>query len=259
MAGTRGRTGWRVASSVIAGLMIAFGTANAVSALAHETWQERRVIQEPVTILDVVNSTGGIVMVVGDDAVDRVTIDMTVSRGLQAPAHTERIEGNRAVVRGRCLWVVSVYCQIDYRIRVPAGVSVVAHADGRSVEVSNVTGFLDLVSDGGNVEVLGGRSDSVRLDSDGGSVMVSGLSATSVDASASGGRVLLDLASAPLSVTASSDGGDVEIVLPDTTDTYRVDISSDGGSTRADVRTYVESDRLITAHSSGGDVTVRYR
>jgi hypothetical protein len=127
------------------------------------------------------------------------------------------------------------------------------------VEVSNVHGFLDLESDGGSVEVRGGESDSVRLDSGGGSIEVTGLSAASIEANADGGGVLLDLAGAPISVIASSNGGDVEIVLPDTTDAYRVDVTSNGGSTSADVRTDPASDRTITASSNGGDVVVRYR
>jgi hypothetical protein len=259
MAETHGRTAWRAVGSVVAVVMLAFGTANAVSALAHDTRRETRVIDEPVSIVDVANSTGGAIAVVGDAAVDAVTIDLSISRGLETPTHTERVEGNRVFVRGECLWVVALYCQVDYLIRVPTGVSVIAHADGRSVEVSNVHGFLDLSSDAGNVEVLGGEALSVRLDSDGGNIEVNGLSAEAIEAHSDGGHVLLDLAAAPLSVTASSDGGDVEIVLPDTPDTYAVDVSSDGGSTQADIRTDIESDRSITAHANGGDVIVRYR
>lgn len=259
MERTPGRTAWRVAGGVIAALTVAFGTANAVGALAHETWRERHVIRESVTIVDVANSTGGALSIVGDETIDAVTMDLSMSRGLTAPTHTEVVEGNRLVVRNDCGWMVQVFCQIDYLIRVPAGVSVMARVDGRDLTVTNVRGFLELSSDGGNVEVRGGESDSVRLSSDGGRVEVTGLSATSVRASSDGGDVLLDLAAPPRSVDASSDGGDVEVVLPDTPDVYRVDVSSDGGSTQADVRTFVESDRVISAHSDGGDVVVRYR
>jgi hypothetical protein len=259
MSETGGRTAWRIVGTVVAASMLAFGTANAVSALAHDTWRERRVIREAVSIVDVANSTGGSITVAGDDSTDAVVIDMTVSRGVQAPTHTERIEGNRVMVRAGCRWLVALFCQIDYVIRVPAGISVVAHADGRSVRVSNVHGFLDLESDGGSVEVRGGESRSVRLDSDGGDVVATGLSAESIDAHSDGGSVLLDLVAAPTTVTASSDGGDVEVVLPETPDAYRVDVSSDGGGTSADVRTDPTSDRAITASSSGGDVVVRYR
>jgi hypothetical protein len=242
----------------VAVVMLALGTANAVSALARDTSRLQRVF-DAVQIVDVANSTGGAITIVGDETVDAVTIDMTVSRGLETPSHSERVEGNRLVMRSECLWLVQLFCQVDYLIHVPPGISVIARADGRSVEVSNVHGFLDLESDGGSVEVRGGESDSVRLDSDGGSIEVTGLSAASIEANADGGGVLLDLAGAPISVIASSDGSDVEIVLPDTTDAYRVDVTSNGGSTSADVRTDPASDRTITASSNGGDVIVRYR
>jgi hypothetical protein len=258
MSRGRGWNAWRVVGSVVAALGLGFGTANTVSALAHDAWRQQRVIDDPVTIVDVANSTGGAVTIVGDEHADAITIDMIVIRGLETPTHSERLEGNRLVVRSSCLWVVGLFCQIDYRIRVPHGVSVIAHADGRTIEVSNVDGFLDLSSSGGSVLVRGGESQSVRLDSDGGSVEATGLSAVSVEASSRGGHVLLDLATAPMSVVGSSDGGDVEIVLPDTPDVYRVDVSSNGGSTRADVRIDPASEHSITARSNGGDMIVRY-
>lgn len=251
--------GWRIAGSVIAALMIAYGTASAVGALAHDTWSDRRVIDTRVSVVDVANSTGGAITVVGDDDADSVTIDMTVSRGLQTPRHTEEVEGNRLVVRNGCGWFANVFCQIDYLIHVPPGVSLIARADGGSVEVSNLKGFLDLSSDGGSLVVRGGEGESVRLDTDGGNVEVTGLAAGSIEARSDGGTVRLDLAGPPRAVVASSDGGDVEIVLPETPDAYRLDLSSDGGTTSGEVRTDPSSDRSITGSSDGGDVTVRYR
>ncbi len=253
-----GRTAWRIAGSVLAVLMLAFGTANAVGALAHDTTRVHRVVTDAVKLVDVDTPTGGSIRVVGRDAAGPVTIDMTVSRGLETPSHSETVEGDRLVVRSRCLWVVSAFCQVDYVIRIPTGVSVIARSDGGDVSVSNVHGTLDLGSDGGKVSVLGGESQRVRLESDGGDVTATELSASSIEASSDGGSVLLALETSPTSVDASSDGGDVEIVLPDTLDTYRVDVSSDGGGTESAVRTDPTSDRVITASSDGGDVTVRY-
>jgi hypothetical protein len=259
MIGTRARIAWRIAGSLIAALMLVFGTANVVSALAHDTWREQRVIEAPVRVVDVSTSTGGSITIVADETADAITIGMTVSRGLETPSHSEVVDADRLVVRSECLWVTTLFCQVDYLIRLPDGVAVVARTDGGSIEASNVRGDLDLGSDGGDVEVRGGQAQSVRLGSDGGDVAVTGLSATSIDARSDGGDVVLDLAAPPATVTASSDGGDVEVVLPDTPDAYRVDVSSDGGSTSADVRTDPTSDRIITASSDGGDVVVRYR
>jgi hypothetical protein len=62
------------------------------------------------------------------------------------------------------------------------------------------------------------------------------------------------LDTAPTNVQASSDGGDVEIALPDTPDAYRVQLSSDGGETSGPIRTDPTSSRVITASSNGGNV-----
>jgi hypothetical protein len=61
-------------------------------------------------------------------------------------------------------------------------------------------------------------------------------------------------------VTAASDNGSVEVILPDTPEDYRiVDVSSDNGTAATpDIRIDPESQRTITATSDNGDVTVRY-
>ena len=48
------------------------------------------------------------------------------------------------------------------------------------------------------------------------------------------------------------------VVLPDTPDAYAVDIDTDNGNVRNDVRTDPTSSRTITVSSDNGSVTVRY-
>jgi hypothetical protein len=260
-AARRGRTAWRVGGSLFAVLMLAFGTANAVGAMAHETHHLHRVISSAVRVLDVDAGTGGSVTVLGGDSGRDgvVTIDMTLSRGLESPSHTETVQGDRLAVRSGCLPIVTAFCQVDYVIRVPEGVSVIAHSDGGDVTVSNVRGDLDLTSSGGSVEVRDVEAQRVRFGSDGGDIDAQGVSTDSIDASANGGSVLLSLSSPPAMVNVTSDGGDIDIELPDTPDAYRVNVSSDGGETSAPIRTDPTSDRVITASADGGDVIVRYR
>ena len=238
--------------------MLALGTANAVGALAHETTHVRRIVTTPVGIVDVGGTTAGSISVVGLDTAGAITVDMTVSRGLETPSHSETVQGDRLVLRSSCLWVVTAFCQVDYVIHVPTGVSVVARTGGGDIGVWNVRGDLDLEADGGDIRVLGGVSQRVHLGADGGDITTTRLSAASIEASSDGGDVLLALGTPPTFVDASSDGGDVEIVLPDTPDAYRVDVSSDGGATEAAIRTDPASERSITASSDGGDVIVRY-
>jgi hypothetical protein len=243
--GDGGRIGWRVAGTVVAVLMLGIGTANAVGALAHDTWRVHRVIATPVTVVDVATSGGSITAVgtAGSAETEGVVVDMTVSRGLETPSHSEDVVGDRAVLRSHCVpFVGYTFCQVDYVIHVPDGVAVVAHSDGGDVAVSDVHGDVDISSSGGDLSARDVEAQRAVFGTDGGDVTTNGLSATTIEARSSGGDVGLVLGSSPTTVRASSDGGDVEIVLPDTRDAYRVNISSDGGSTEAAVRTDPASD-----------------
>jgi hypothetical protein len=153
---------------------------------------------------------------------------------------------------------VSTFCQVDYVIHVPDGVSVIARSDGADVTVSNVTGNLDLSSSGGGIRVRNSDAGHVLLDSNGSGIAAVDLSAESIRGSASGGSVFLSLSTPPKTVDVDSDGGSVEIVLPDTSDAYHVNVSADGGSTSTEIRTDPTSPRVIIATSSGGNVILRY-
>ncbi|MEW6060034.1 MAG: DUF4097 family beta strand repeat-containing protein [Actinomycetota bacterium] len=246
--------------SLFAVLMLAWGTATAVGALAHETTHLRRVISSPVQTIEVDGGTRGSITVLGASGDDsEVTIDMTLNRGLETPSHSETVEGDRLVLRSHCFPLVNIFCQVDYVIRVPEGVSVIAHTDGGDITISNVHGDLDLSSCGGTVEIRDVEARRVLLHSDGGDVRAEGLSAVSIDASSSGGSVLLSLSSPPTTVDVSSSGGDIDIELPDTMDAYHVNVSANGGGTSTEIRTDPTSRRVITAEANGGDVVVRYR
>ena len=48
------------------------------------------------------------------------------------------------------------------------------------------------------------------------------------------------------------------MVVPDTPDTYRVEVDTDNGSTDVGVRTDPDSDRSIRAETNNGSVSVHY-
>lgn len=194
--GSRSRTAWRVAGTLIAVLMLTFGTANVVAAFAHDTWRVHRVIGGSVRVVDVVTS-GGSITIVGGSASSAVTVDMTVSRGLETPTHSETVEGDQLVLRNHCGWLLSSWCQVDYVLHVPSSVSVLAHSDGGNVTVSNVRGDLELASSGGDISARNVVASRVRLDSDGGDVTADGLSARTIEASTNGGDVSLVLDTPP--------------------------------------------------------------
>jgi hypothetical protein len=252
MAVSRGvRFAWVLGGSVFTVATLGFGTVQAVAGLAHEERDVHTVVREPVRTVDV--EADGTVTVIGGTS-GPITIDEHVSRGLQAPKRSARVDGDRLTVRGTCSAFPQTFCSDDVTVRVPRSVRVVV--DSLGVRVSGVSGAL-LESHGDDVEAES-VSGTVRLRSHGGSVSATGLRAGLVDADSSGGNVSLTFAASPQHVDANSSGGDVDLVLPDRPVAYRVEASASGGSADTEIRTDPTSPRLIRATSSGGGITIRY-
>ena len=120
----------------------------------------------------------------------------------------------------------------------PRDVKLVLWTGSGDVTVSGTTADVDLTTTHGSVSAAGLRSDYARASSEHGSIR-------------------LGFATAPMQVRAVAAHGDVTVVVPRTRDAYRVDVSSDFGSTTTDVRTDSTARRTIEASSEHGDVIVR--
>jgi hypothetical protein len=252
MAVSRGvKLAWVLGGSIFTVGTLGFGTVQAVAGLAHEERDVRSVVGQPVRVVDI--EADGTVTVIGGTS-GPLTVEEHISRGLQAPKRSRRVDGDRLTVRGTCTAFPQTFCSDDITVRVPSSVRVVV--DGLGVRVSGVSGAL-LESHGDDVEAES-VSGTVRLRSHGGDVSAIGLRATTVDADSSGGDVSLTFAGSPQHVAANSSGGDVNLVLPDRSVAYRVETSASGGSAGSEIRTDPTSPRLIRATSSGGDVMIRY-
>jgi hypothetical protein len=255
------RWAWMAVGSVFAALLLYSSGIFVGSALARDTQTFSTEIDQPVRRVVVDNTLGGEVRIVGTDH-DTVLVDAVLDRGLVAPTHTETVTDGTLELTARCDSPgpidLAAFCSVRYTVQVPSDVDVVVEADGGFVSVEGVDGDLDLSADGGTVE-LREVSGDVQVSSDGGSVTGTDVSSAVFTASSDGGGIDVQFSAAPQTVDASSDGGSVTLLLPDTDDTYRLDTSADGGSEVLDVRTDPASDRLITASSDGGSVTLRYR
>jgi hypothetical protein len=252
MAVSRGvKLAWVLGGSIFTAGALGFGTVQAVAGIAHEERDVRTVVREPVRVLDV--EADGTVTVIGGTR-GPITVEEHISRGLQEPKRSLRVDGDRLTVRGTCTAFPQTFCSDDITVRVPSSVRVVV--DGLGVRVSGVSGArLESHGDDVTAESLSG---TVRLRSHGGSVSAIALRAAAVDADSSGGDVSLTFARSPQHVVANSSGGNVNVVLPDRPLAYRVETSASGGSADSGIRTDPTSPRLIRAASSGGDVTIRY-
>ena len=259
MAASRGaRRAWTAAGAVMAVASLGWGTFQVTSLLAfdreqfHTSFTTAEVAA--VRTIDIDNATGS-VDIVGSDRSD-VAIDGKVISSLSEPKRTERVHGDTLEIDASC-HNLSSFCSVDYDIQVPRDVSVRVRAAGGGVRVANVTGAQALDSSGGGLRVEGAAGD-LRLRSSGGGITAIGLQSSTADADSSGGGVRLEFVAAPQSVRATSSGGGVTVVIPDTSVSYNVDASSSGGGVSRDVRSDPDSSRTISIHSSGGGVTVQY-
>ena len=250
-----GRRAWVTGGSIVAAVALVIGTVQIVSVFARQRTTETQTFPAAgVRHLDV-RSPNGTVEVLGG-AVDEITLTARISHGLRGTSHEAALVGTVLRVRSSCPFL-STWCGVDYRIVVPREVSVDvdvsngrlivrdvgggvrAEASNGAIELARLTGDLDVSTDNGRVESTGLRSDRVV-------------------ARTSNGRVRLEFSEPPTGVEARSSNGRVDVVLPTTTDAYRVDLDTNNGSTDVGVRTDPTSRRSIVGRTNNGDVTVRY-
>lgn len=247
------RKTWLIAGSVAAAVTIVFGTFQVVSLLARST-DETTTTFEAVRRLVVDNDAGSIRLRPSPDTTLR--IDRKETRGLTKPSYSERLEGGRLVVEADCGRPLG-WCRVQIEVEVPAGVDVDASGGGGSFRADGLDAGLRLQRSGGSITVVG-SGPVLDISSSGGSVNVEAARASEVKVRSSGGSVRVRSTVVPDSVDVRSSGGSVTVELPDGPTAYRVDATASGGSARTQVRTDPTSTRRITAHSSGGSVTVRY-
>jgi hypothetical protein len=234
----RGRPAWRILATLLTLAALLWGTLNVVNLLAHgEQHFSRTFPAAGVERIDV-STDRGTVRVIASDRSD-ISLHAYVSDGLGGTDHSAQRQGNRLVVDASCSFPVAYWCTASYTLLVPRDVQLVLSSGSGDVTVSGATADVDLTSHHGDVVGSRLRSAHVRASSD-------------------HGDVDLGFAAAPTQVVASSTHGNVTVVVPRTDDAYRVDVSSDHGSTRAAVRTDPTARRTIQLSSQHGDVTARY-
>lgn len=253
------RQAWIIGGSVLTVVALLGATTNAIDFAS----------REKETITDEVDAAGlvaleldvdsGSVEIVGTDT-DVVRLEVELQHGLRQTGHSveveERAEGDVLHVRSSCP-LFSQWCDADYRIEVPSGLAVRATVDDGRLTVRDVDGSVEVDGDDGSIELVRLTGDIVAS-TDNGSVVATGLRSQVVDADSDNGSVRLTFAEPPRRVEATTENGQVEVVVPDDDTTYLVDIDTDHGSTDIGVRTDPDSDRLIVGRTNNGSVTVRY-
>jgi hypothetical protein len=249
---------WTVVGLVLVVVAVPAFALNIIGSAAYQPLAAtQRVFSAPIATLTV-HVDGGDVTVARGTGPDTV-VTTTGVHGLTYPTDTEHVVGQRLDIGSNCgTTIFNDRCSRSYVVHVPSGVAVTATSGQGTVRVSGMDRSVTAHSDQGDVAITGG-SGSVEASSGQGSVTVSESSAASVSARSGQGDVVVDLVAAPNRVTATSGQGSVSVELPKGSQSYQVHANSGQGSVSNSVGDNPSSNRVVTATSGQGDVTVGYR
>lgn len=157
------------------------------------------------------------------------------------PRVQTRLAGSTLLISGRCPSSGPVNrCKLDLSLTIPFDADLKVTADSGDISADRLAGHVELATEAGDVR---GQL----------------LNPVSVRATTEAGKISLDFTTQPVSLTAISDAGDVDLVLPAGGE-YRVDATAESGDVIVDgVLRNDRALRSITATSGVGNVTVHGR
>jgi len=210
----------------------------------------------PIRSVEVDVEVGRVTVVPGEG--DGATITRTRKHLWGEPEVSEALEGGVLRIAAECPRVLTFGCSVDYRLLVPAGVSVRIRTERGSVSVADITGMVDVDTKSGAVG-LARTKGPVRVTTAAGNVDGVDLTANFMDATTGAGRIRLSLAEPPGRLGLQSGAGNIEVRLPAAVGGYRVDADAGAGKVDIGVEQNPGGSRTITARSGAGNIGVRVR
>jgi len=252
--------GARVVFTVLGGplavLLIAVTAFAITGTLGRQTESSPLAFAEPVTKVRIGMTNGSVTLRGGVGT--SVTGERVLTRGIQAPAYSERVEGDTLVIEAHCFPLGNTWCDVSYVLDLPASVEVEVETAVGGIRAFDLTGPLHLRSATGAVSVED-VSGTLQLESGAGSVRGTGIGSDEVRAFAGAGSVDLAFAGAPTFVEAATGAGSVDVEVPRDGSTYRIEESPEGDpSIRVAVSTEPTSNRVLKLESGAGGVSVHY-
>jgi len=215
----------------------------------------------------------------------------TVQYGLFRPGLTERALGGASALGVNCDGV-NDNCDVNATLDVPARTAVTLASDGGNIAVSGFAGNLTLSADGGNmtgsglsgtiqISTEGGNVGAGNLDgpmrmytgggdlngngltgdltvsTEGGNVNANAVISQQVYVQSGGGEVTLAFTQPPQNLQVISEGGNVNLVLPNGGTTYDISAHAQGGNLNIPSGlASAASHHTIAVTSGGGDITI---
>jgi Putative adhesin len=246
-----------VVAALLALFLMLVGAYNIVDVASRHTTTERASFDG---VRSLVIEDASDVRLTGAPARAPLEVVTRATEGLRTPERSvERGPGGELSLGSSCPGFFGGQCSVDYTISVPAGTVVRAEADAGDIVAERLTTTepLMLDSSAGDVEAIDVTAPSIELSSSAGDVEGRGLSAERIDLHSSAGDVEASLDTPAQRLIAESSAGDVELLVPDVV--YDLSASSSAGDVDARVASDPDSRRVLTAHSSAGDVSVAVR
>ncbi|KPI05640.1 protein of unknown function DUF4098 [Actinobacteria bacterium OV450] len=179
-----------------------------------------------------------------------VSVQRTVHyRGDSAPKPGgEQVSGGVLRLTDGC----SDACFVDYRLQVPASVTVRLESGSGRIAVAGVAGA-ELSSSSG--EVTADRiAGPLKVRTSSGSVTATGLTGPTAEVHASSGDARLTFAMPPVSVSAQSSSGDVALRLPQ--GPYRITAATSSGRRDIPLPSTPTAPSHLSVRTSSGDIRI---
>ena len=203
----------------------------------------------PVTV-HVSNGNVHLREVAGDQAGLTGTAHYTLVR----PRFTTRLYAGGADFGYDCTFPIG-NCGLDATVSVPRGRPASVRIGGGDAVVTGTTGDVTVTTGGGDVTAAR-DSGHLTLTTNGGDITGTAITASGLTAHTDGGDVTVQFDRVPTNVKITTDGGDITIVVPPGSTHYDLTEDTGGGTTSARVPTDSSSPHVITAITSGGDISV---
>ncbi|MFJ8015483.1 DUF4097 family beta strand repeat-containing protein [Streptomyces sp. NPDC096339] len=178
-----------------------------------------------------------------------VTVRRTVHyREGSAPVPGQKVTGGVLTFTDGC----SSTCYVDYRLEVPAAVTVKLESSSGRISVTGVAAA-EVKADSGRVtaERIAGP---LKIRTSSGTISATGLSGPDADVHSDSGDTRLDFAKAPSSVRAETSSGNVTLKVPQAP--YQLAVATTSGTREVSLPSDPAAASRISAKTTSGDVRI---
>ncbi|MDP9847912.1 DUF4097 family beta strand repeat-containing protein [Streptosporangium lutulentum] len=150
------------------------------------------------------------------------------------PVASHETQGDTLVLKFTCpgSWIGGTNCEVGYQVEIPRGLSVKATSDSGEVTLRDLSGDVDVTSDSGMIDAGGLAGKQVVSKTDSGAITLAFTAQPDkVKTSTDSGRTEVRVPEGPYNIAATTDSGTKEIdATHDASAPRSITLSSDSGA-----------------------------